>query len=105
MALPNSIEMPHFEKISFRVGRKIFATVSEAENTATFKLSLFEQAAFCSADMSSVSTVANKWGLQGWTSVDLSKVAEDLLYEIMFAAFNQVVGPSGKIRYADFHKP
>jgi len=41
------IEQPHFEKTSFRVNKKIFATLALEKNNATFKLSEIDQSIFC----------------------------------------------------------
>jgi hypothetical protein len=99
LAFPDTVELPHFETTSFRVARKIFATLSEGSHIANFKLSLFDQAAFCSADIAAVSRIGNKWGLQGWTSVDLSRIHEDLLAEIISAAFCEVAPAKIKAIY------
>jgi predicted DNA-binding protein (MmcQ/YjbR family) len=45
-------EQPHFEKISFRVGKKIFATYDSKNNRACIKLSEADQHIFCLYDKS-----------------------------------------------------
>ena len=50
---------PHFEKISFRVKNKIFATYDEKNNRVTVKLSECEQDNFSSLD-SQIYPVDNK---------------------------------------------
>ena len=57
---------PHFEKISFRIKKKIFATYDEKHNRVTVKLSEIDQDNFSSLS-SSIYPVNNKWGKQGWT--------------------------------------
>lgn len=92
LSFPETLELTHFEKTSFRAGKKIFATLSVTDYMATVKLSGFDQAAFCSTDLSAVTPVPNKWGLQGWTLINLTKITEELLYEMLTAAFFEVGG-------------
>tara|TARA_Y100000814_G_scaffold273689_1_gene231932 strand:+ start:184 stop:522 length:339 start_codon:yes stop_codon:yes gene_type:complete len=80
---------PHFEKISFRVKNKIFATYDEKNNRVTVKLSECEQDNFSSLD-SQIYLVDNKWGKQGWTFIDLSEVNQDLLTKILIVAYCEV---------------
>ena len=47
-------EEPHFEKLSFRVRKKIFATLDEANRTVVVKLTEVEQSVFCSFEGNSV---------------------------------------------------
>ena len=67
----------HFEKISFRVKKKIFATLSAQLSIACVKLSLVDQSVFCSIDQSIIYPVPNKWGLQGWTNINLAKIKKN----------------------------
>lgn len=95
MSFPGAVESPHFDKSSFRVKKKIFCTLAEAEKVVTVKLPEAIQSVFCSAGPAAVSIVANKWGKQGWTSIQLDKVPEDLLAEALDNSFNHVIS-SGK---------
>ena len=90
LSFPGVEEMPHFEKTSFRINKKIFATMNEKENRATVKLSENDQYVFCLNDKSIVYPVPNKWGLQGWTNIELSKVNKKLLKEILKTSFKEV---------------
>ncbi len=67
-------ELPNFEKISFRVKKKIWATLDMLNQRACLKLSLIDQSVFFAFDKSIIYPVNNKWGQQGWTIVELSKV-------------------------------
>jgi hypothetical protein len=89
LSFEDAAEMPHFEKPSFRVRKKIFATLNNEERIACVKLTPVDQDIFSRAgDM--VYAVPNKWGKQGWTFVDLKKVRKNLLKEILFTAFSIV---------------
>jgi predicted DNA-binding protein (MmcQ/YjbR family) len=90
LSFPDTAEMPHFEKTSFRVGTKIFATLSETTLTGNFKLSAFEQSSFCKLGNGAIKPIPNKWGLQGWTTVELTLINDALLFELLEAAFFQV---------------
>lgn len=92
LSLPNTVEQPHFEKTSFRVKKKIFATLSIDSNQAVLKLSEMNQSIFCSLDKKIIYPVNNKWGRQGWTVVDLKKVRKDLLGEALKTAYREVGG-------------
>ena len=48
LSFPGTEELPHFELISFRFKKKIFATFWQKENRAMLKLSLIDQSVFCS---------------------------------------------------------
>ena len=50
LSFPETSEQPHFEKTSFRVGKKIFITVDEKNLMACIKLSEIDQDVFSVAD-------------------------------------------------------
>jgi predicted DNA-binding protein (MmcQ/YjbR family) len=83
-------EQPHFEKTSFRVKKKIFATLAPDSHTVCVKLSEINQSVFCAFDKTIIYPVNNKWGKQGWTLVELNKVPKDMLVDILTTAYNQV---------------
>lgn len=90
------IELPHFEKASFRVNKKIFATLSETNHIACIKLSETEQSVFCAFDKTIIYPVPNKWGKQGWTNIDLQKIRKDMLKDALTVAFNEINSKSTK---------
>jgi predicted DNA-binding protein (MmcQ/YjbR family) len=87
MALPEVNEAPHFEKTSFRIGKKIFVTLNLQENRFCVKLSEIDQDVFSAFDRSVIFPVPNKWGKQGWTLVDMGKVREDMTVDILKSAY------------------
>ena len=87
LSFPETTEAPHFEKTSFRVGKKIFATYDAKKNQACIKLSEIDQDVFSSFDRSVIFSVPNKWGRQGWTLVTLDKVPPDLLADVLTSSF------------------
>ena len=80
---------PHFEKISFRIKKKIFATYDEKHNRVTVKLSEIDQDNFSSLS-AGIYPVNNKWGKQGWTFIELSQVNPDLLKKVLTAGYCEV---------------
>ncbi len=90
LSFPESHEEPHFEKPSFRIGKKIFATLNLKENRVCVKLSEIDQDVFSSFDRNIIYPVPNKWGKQGWTLVDLGEVREDMLRDILSTAYCEV---------------
>lgn len=90
LSFPEVTEEPHFEKTSFRVKKKIFATYDGARKQACIKLSEIDQDVFSSANPAVVFPVANKWGKLGWTLVDLKKVRKDLFADALTTAYCEV---------------
>lgn len=88
MSFPETTEEPHFEKTSFRVKKKIFATFDKNKNTLTIKLSEADQGVFLSDAY--IYPVPNKWGKQGWTIVELNQVHPDLLKDVVITAYCEV---------------
>ena len=83
-------EEPHFEKTSFRIKNKIFATYDSKENNACLKLSIIDQHVFSSYNPKIFAPLPNKWGLQGWTIVNMALVAESMLQDALQCAYNEV---------------
>jgi len=80
-------EVPHFERTSFRVKKKIFATLDLKNNLACLMLSEVDQSVFCAFDKTIIYPVPNKWGKQGATYVDLKKVRLDLFKDVLTCAY------------------
>jgi predicted DNA-binding protein (MmcQ/YjbR family) len=90
LSFPEVSEQPHFEKPSFRVGNKIFATLDMKKNQACIKLSEMDQYVFSTKDKSIIFPVPNKWGKQGWTYVNLEKVPKDMFVDALTTAYCEV---------------
>ncbi len=90
LSFPEASEEPHFEKTSFRVRKKIFATYDDKNKRACIKLSEINQDVFSSADKTIIYPVANKWGKQGWTLIELKKVHKDLFIDALTMAYSEV---------------
>lgn len=90
LSLPEAVEDAHFENRSFKVNKKIFATLNEKENRVTVKLSAINQDIFCTFDLTVIYPVPNKWGKQGWTHVNLLNVKAEMLTEVLKTAYCNV---------------
>lgn len=90
LSFPEATEEPHFEKTSFRVKKKIFATYDEANKRASLKLTEVDQDVFSSIDRTTIYPVDNKWGKQGWTIIELKKVKKDIFADALKAAYGAV---------------
>src|SRR5215207_6805680 len=98
LSFAGATEQPHFEKASFRVKNKIFATLSVEEDRACVKLSEIDQSVFCSFDKTIIFPVDNKWGKKGATYIDLKKTRKDMLIDILTTAYNEVIKPKARLK-------
>lgn len=90
LSFPEATEEPHFEKTSFRVKKKIFATYDDVKKRACIKLSEIDQDVFSSADKEIIFPVDNKWGKQGWTLIEMRKVRKVLFIDALTTAYCEV---------------
>lgn len=90
LSFPNAETQPHFEKQSFRVKKKIFATLDVNKQTVSLKLPLPEQSVFIDFDAQTFTPATGAWGKQGWTLVQLQTVREDMLLDALDLAYNLV---------------
>ncbi len=87
---PEVVISPHFEKKSFRVKKKIFATLNKAETELVIKLSLIDQSVFCDILADCVTPVPGGWGAKGWTRVDLTIVEKAPLLDLLKTGYKEV---------------
>ncbi len=90
LSFPEATEEPHFEKTSFRVKKKIFATYDDSKKRACIKLSEIDQNVFSSIDPKVIFPVDNKWGKQGWTLIEMNTVNPDLFKDALTTAYCEV---------------
>ena len=87
LSLPEADEQPHFDKTSFRVKNKIFATLNKAENRGTLRFSLENQDVFTIISKGAIFPVPNKWGKYGWTNIDLTIAGWELCQDAIRSAW------------------
>ncbi|OMQ11031.1 MmcQ/YjbR family DNA-binding protein [[Flexibacter] sp. ATCC 35103] len=90
LAFENATEESHFEKTSFRINKKIFATFDEKNNWAVLKLNEIDQSVFCASGEMIFYPIPNKWGKQGWTIVELSKVRAEMFEDALKLSYDNV---------------
>lgn len=90
LSLPEVKQLPHFEKISFRISGKIFATINQKENRACVKLSPVDQSVFCTYNKALIYEVPNKWGKQGWTLVQLNQLPREMVEDLFTTSYCSV---------------
>jgi hypothetical protein len=92
-------QTPHFDRIGFKViGKRMFATYLEKDNTANIFLTLDEQKLFCEISAQSIYPVPNKWGEKGATTFDLNQVPEEVITEALRSAYDEVIKSKKKSR-------
>ena len=78
---------PHFERVGFKViGKRMFATYLEKDNTANIFLTPKEQVVFCQMDQG-IYPVPNKWGEKGATTFELASVPQHIVQEALLSAY------------------
>lgn len=90
LAFEETSEQPHFEKNSFRVNKKIFATLDSTNQTVCVKLTEVEQSVYSQIDPETIYPIPNKWGKLGWTSIELKKIKKELLVELITKSYCNV---------------
>lgn len=88
LSMPEAEEFDHFSRPAFRIKKKkVFATLWPVENRMMVKLSPIDQSVFNAFDPAIFYPVPNKWGLNGATFVELSKVRLDMLNDAITTAW------------------
>ena len=90
LALPETEEKPHFHLTSFRVKKKIFATIHSDKNYVMVKLTPVDQSVFCSFNDEVVFPVPGGWGKHGATFINLKKVRKSMLLDALTTAWKTV---------------
>lgn len=89
LSFPEAIESEHMNHPDFRVGGKIFATLSRGEEFGVLLLTPEEQNEFVAAKPKGFSPVPGGWGDKGSTRVHLEQVQPKVLREAMTAAWRR----------------
>lgn len=90
LSFPGTEEKPHFNRKAFRTGKGIFVTLQEEKQQACVKLSPLQQSVFCAFDAGIIYPVDNKWGLKGWTIIELKKVRKSMLKDALTVAYTEL---------------
>jgi len=90
LLFPEVVELPHFDRASFRVRNKIFSTVLERDHLVMVKLSVNDQWVFCAIDTEIIYPVPGSWGKGGATYINLKKINQNLLKDALTRAYCEV---------------
>ena len=94
LSFPHTESVKHFDRIGFKIiGKRMFTTYLDKDNTANIFLTPAEQAVFCEIDTANIYPVPNKWGEKGATTFDLNNVSKEIVLEALLSAFNEVKKP------------
>jgi hypothetical protein len=91
LSLPGAIELPHFDRASFRVNKRIFATFDTKNKIAVLMFSPLEQSVFCAFDKTIIYPVPGGWGRQGCTIFELSKIKKAMLKDALGVVYKEVL--------------
>ncbi len=98
LSFPGTNEQPHFEKTSFRVDKKIFATLDIKNNRACLMLTQIDQSVFSAYDKSVIYPVTNKWGDRGATFVELRMVRKSMLKDALLQAYKKITPKKSSLK-------
>ncbi len=93
-SMTNVVEVPHFDKPAYKINGKIFATFNIENKWVTLKLTPEQQVIYC--EDTSFYPVPNKWGVYGWTHVDLNRVRKSAFIEAIETAYNNIIAEKPK---------
>lgn len=77
LAMPEAEEGEHMGHPDFRVRGKIFATLSEDEESGVLKLTPDQQEGLVGEGGGPFEALNGAWGMRGWTRVVLSRARKD----------------------------
>lgn len=90
LSLPRTEEKDHFERPSFRINNKIFATIRPDENRAVVMLPVIEQSVFCNFNIEVFYPVPGTWGKRGATFVNLQLADPEMILDALTIAYCKV---------------
>lgn len=90
LSFEEAVEQPHFERTSFRVRKKLFATMDEKLKHVVVKFTLEQQSLFGLHNPEAVYPVPGAWGKQGYTILALSKVRKEVFKDAVTLSYCQV---------------
>lgn len=89
LALPEAYEAPHFEKTSFRVRKKIFATLAERPAPLAINLRADQRALMCETQPDAFAPVTGARG-SGWTFVTIARTDDATIRNVLKMSYLNV---------------
>jgi hypothetical protein len=90
LALPEAVEAPHFDRASFRVRGRIFATLPPKGDSVVLMLPIEIQSAVIDAHPSKIRPLPAVWQGRGSTELLLEGISEDELAGLLASAWRKV---------------
>ena len=87
LAYPEALELPHFDKTSFRVRKKIFGTLDKKTQKFCVKLSEIDQSVFSDFNPGVIYPVPGGWGRHGYTFIELKKVKKTVFKDALQTSY------------------
>lgn len=92
LSYPETHEKPHFDRIAFYAGKRIFATYDPKRDQANLKLTPIDQDVFSKFDPEHIFPIPNKWGQAGMTTFCLAYIRADLFADALQTAYALTIG-------------
>ncbi|MCF8503532.1 MAG: MmcQ/YjbR family DNA-binding protein [Caulobacter sp.] len=93
LSLPEALEHPHFDRASFRVRGKIFATLppvgEDGVQKVVLKLPVLVKESLQQTDAGAVVSLGN-WDKGGWTQLDIGRMDGEKLADLVRLAWRQI---------------
>ena len=94
LALPETVEAPHFDRASFRVRGKVFATLPPQGDSVVLMLPLEIQASIMQAHPSEIRPLPAAWQGRGSTERLLEGISEAELHGLLASAWRRIAPKS-----------
>ena len=105
LALPETSEVPHFDRAAFRTPRRMFATLAGDGTNLNFMFDAMLQEHYCAMAPDAFAPVPGGWGRMGATRCDLKKVDLASFRSALAAAHARAMAPAPKAKKAAAKKP
>lgn len=89
LSFKEAVELPHFDLTSFRVRKKIFATMDVNRKRMCLMLTPVDQSVFCAYNPAIIYPVPNKWGKKGATYFELATVRASILKDALVTSYRK----------------
>jgi hypothetical protein len=90
LSLPEAVEQPHFDRTSFRVRDKIFATLHPNGEWVMLKLPIEVKEAVIAADPQAHIALPGAWERSGSTQLEIGRMDEGKLTDLVLLAWRGV---------------
>lgn len=90
LSLPLAEEQPHFDRASFRVKGKIFATLPPGGERVVLKLPPLVKESLRQTHAAAIIALPGGWDRGGWTQIDIRSMDETMMSDLVHLAWGQL---------------